>query len=180
MRVGQSPRLVGLALTAGRWLGITLYDSAGSYVFLREQTPEQQAFFLRVLAEIGRMHELAAAHGRRLYAVVIPNKLQVENGDDLSGRIYDAAAPSSRILAWCGERAIPCLDLLPGLVAAAAQGSEPLYYPIDRHFTPRGYVLAADLLLDFLVAQRALEAAAPAEPLARRGGTTVGRPAEAR
>lgn len=157
LRVGQSARIVGLVLTAGRWLGITVYDSGGSYVFLREQTPEQQQFFARALAEIGRMHDLAEAHGRRLYVVVIPNKLQVENGDDLTGRIYDAAAPDDRILAWCRARGLPCLDLLPDLAAAFAQGSEPLYYPIDRHFTPRGYALAADRILDFLAAQGALE-----------------------
>ncbi|MCI0547684.1 MAG: hypothetical protein L0027_10415, partial [Candidatus Rokubacteria bacterium] len=158
LRVGQSPRLVGLALTAGRWLGVTLYDTAGSYVFLREQTPEQEAFFERVLTEVGRMRDLAAAHGRRLYAVVIPNKIQVESGDDLTGRIYDAAAPDRRILAWCEERQIPCLDLLPDLVAASGRGSEPLYFPIDRHFTPRGYAIAADRILDFLTAEGALGA----------------------
>jgi hypothetical protein len=164
LRVGQSPRLVGLALTAGRWLGVTLYDTGGSYVFLREQAPEQRELFERSLAEIGRMRNLAAAHGRRLYAVVIPTKLQVENGDDLTGRIYDAAAPDRRILAWCEERRIPCLDLLPDLVAASRQDSEPLYYPIDRHLTPRGYALAADRILEFLDAQGALESVTEAPP----------------
>jgi hypothetical protein len=155
LRVSQSPRLVGLALTAGRWLGITVYDTGGSYIFLREQTPEQRELFERILAEIARMRDLAASHGRRLYVVVIPNKMQVENGEDLTGRIYDAGAPNRRILAWCEEQGIPCFDLLPPLVAAAREPG-PLYYPIDRHFTPRGYALAADRILDFLTAEGAL------------------------
>jgi lysophospholipase L1-like esterase len=165
-RLAQSPRFVGLALTAARWLGITLYDTAGSHVFLREQTPEQRAFFERVLGEIGRMQDAAAAHGRRLYAVVIPNRLQVENGDDLTGRIYDAEAPNRRILAWCEARGLPCLDLLPDLVAAFRSGDGPLYYPIDRHFTPRGYALAADRILDFLAAEGALGPVTPGRPAA--------------
>jgi hypothetical protein len=157
VRVSQSPRFVGLALTAGRWLGMSLYDTGGSYVFLREQTPEQAALFERVLGEVGRMRELAASHGRRLFAVVIPNKLQVENGGELTGRIYDAAAPDRRILAWCAAHEIPCLDLLPELVAALEADPQPLYYRIDRHFTPRGYSLAADRIVDFLAAEGALD-----------------------
>jgi hypothetical protein len=155
LRVAQSARLMGLVLTAGRWLGISLYDTAGSYIFLRHQTPEQTAFFERVLAEIGRMSDLAARDGRRLYAVVIPNRLQVENGEELTGRIYDASAPHRRIVAWCTAHGIPCLDLLPALVAAPREGG-PLYFPIDRHFTPRGYALAADLIVDFLAARGAV------------------------
>ena len=172
MRAGQSTRAVGLALTLGRWLGLSLYDSGGSYVFLREQTPEQRELFARVLAEVARMQELATAHGRRLYVVLIPNRLQVENGEELTGRIYDAAAPDSRILAWCRERGLPCLDLLPPLAAEFARGGGPLYYPIDRHFTPRGYALAADRILEFLEAQGALGAVTPRPAAATdvRGG----------
>jgi hypothetical protein len=159
-RLAQSPRSVGFALTVGRWLGITLYDTGGSYVFLRVQTPEQQQLFERILGEVRRMRNLAAAHGRRLHVVVIPNKLQVENGDDLTGRIYDAAAADRRILDWCQREAIPCLDLLPALTAAARE-SGPLYYPIDRHFTPRGYDLAAARIVDFLAAEGALDSVTP-------------------
>jgi hypothetical protein len=155
VRVSQSPRFVGLALTLGRLTGINFYDTGGSFVFLREQTPEQKEFFLRVLGEVARMRDIAAARGRRLYVVIIPNKLQVENGDDLTGRIYDAAAPDRRILEWCGSEEIPCFDLLPPLIAAAAAEPGPLYYPVDRHFNPRGYALAADLILQFLTGKGA-------------------------
>lgn len=172
LRVAQSARLVGLTLTVARWLGLTVYDSAGSYVFLREQTPEQQHLFARVLAEVGRMQDLAQAHGRHLYVVVIPNKLQVENGEDLTGPIYDAGAPDARILAWCRTRRLPCLDLLPELAAAFTGGSEPLYYPIDRHLTPHGYALAADAILDFLAAEASPDAvtARPDAATDLRGG----------
>jgi hypothetical protein len=159
-RVAQSARLMGLVFTAGQWLGLSFYDTAGSYIFLRKQTPEQAALFERILDEIGRMNDLAASDGRRLYAVVIPNRLQVENGDELTGAIYDASAPHQRILAWCKARGIRCLDLLPALVAADREGG-PLYYPIDRHFNPRGYAFAADRIVDFLAAQGAVTSIAP-------------------
>jgi lysophospholipase L1-like esterase len=158
IRVGQSPTLVGLALTAGRWLGVTVYDSGGSYIFLREQTSEQRRLFERILGEIARMRDVARNHGRRLYVVLIPNKLQVENGDDLTGPIYDASLPNRRILAWCEEREIACLDLLPDLVEEFRAKREPLYYPIDRHFNPRGYAFAADRILEFLSARGAIDA----------------------
>jgi lysophospholipase L1-like esterase len=153
LRVSQSARLVGWALAIGQRLGVSLYDSAGTYVFLREQTPQQEALFHQILGHIGHMNESCRANGRRLFAVIIPNRIQVENRDTLSGAIYDAARPHRDILRYCDEIGIACLDLLPVLSAAYERDHEPLYYAADRHFNQRGYKLASDAIADFLSAR---------------------------
>jgi lysophospholipase L1-like esterase len=155
LRVSQSARLVGLALTLGRWLGVSFYDSAGTYIFLREQTPEQEEVFRRILAHLGRMKERCDASGRRLFAVVFPNRIQVENRDALTGGVYDAARPHRDILRYCDEIGMACLDLLPVLSEAFERDREPLFYPVDRHPNRRGYHLAAEAIARFLLAEGA-------------------------
>lgn len=150
LRVSQSTRLVGFTLTLGRMLGWSLYDSAGTYVFLRERTPEQEALFRRILSHIGEMKERCDETGRRLFAVVMPNRIQVENREALTGRIYDAARPDRDILRYCEELGIACLDLLPVLGEAHQRDGEPLFYAIDRHLNRRGNHLVAEAIADFL------------------------------
>ncbi len=151
LRVSQSTRLVGWALTASRLLGISIYDTSGTYVFLRQRTPEQDALFAEVLSYIGAMQDRCEEAGCQLFVVVIPNRIQVENGDDLTGAIYDADRPNRDVLAWCETRSLPCLDLLPILRAEHARSGEPLYYPIDRHLTPHGTDTAARAIAPFLL-----------------------------
>jgi hypothetical protein len=153
LRVSQSARLVGLALATGRWLGVSLYDSAGSYIFLREQTPEQSALFAEILGHVGRMKRRCDETGRRLFVVIFPNRIQVENQDALESGVFDVARPHRDILRYCGEVGVACLDLLPVLRDAWEREHEPLYYPIDRHLNRRGYRLAGDAVASFLLAE---------------------------
>ncbi len=155
-RVAQSPRTVGWALTIGRLTGLPVYNTSGSYVYLRKQTEKQVALFEDILSHIGKMKEACEATGRELYAVLIPNKIQVENTSELTNDIFDAAKPNRLISEYCAEIGIRCLDLLPVMAAAHERELGPLYYPIDRHFTPTGYSLAADAIFDFLVQSGAL------------------------
>ena len=155
VRASQSARMVGYALTVGRWLGISVYDSAGTYIYLRQRTPEQEALFQEILSYLVRMQSSCDAAGRRFLVVIFPNRIQVENGDELTNAIYDAARPGRDMLAYCRARAIPCLDLLPEIVRVHRETGEPLFYPIDRHFNERGYRTAADAIYAFLQEQGA-------------------------
>jgi lysophospholipase L1-like esterase len=155
LRVSQSARLVGWVLAAGSWLGVTLYDSAGTYIFLRDQTPEQTAMFRQILAHVGAMKASCDRSGRRLFAVIFPNRIQVENHDVLSSSVYDAARPHRDILDYCSEIGIECLDLLPVLGEAWERDHQPVYFPIDRHLNPHGYQLSADAIATFLLAEGA-------------------------
>jgi hypothetical protein len=152
-RVSQSARMVGLALTVGRWLGVPVYDGAGTYIYLRERTPEQEDTFQRILAYLGQMQEACDANGRRLLVVVFPNRIQVENKDDLTNLIYDAERPGHDIGAYCAAHGIPCLDLLPVLERVHRSDGDPLFFPIDRHLTAHGNEAAADAVYGFLVEQ---------------------------
>lgn len=150
LRVSQSARVVGWALAAGRLLGVSLYDSAGTYIFLRERTLEQEALFREILGHLGVMNERCREGGRRLFAVIFPNRIQVENREALTSAVYDPERPHRDILAWCREQRMPCLDLLPVLAEAWRREREPLFFPIDRHLDPRGYRLASDAIAAFL------------------------------
>jgi hypothetical protein len=153
---------VGLALTAGRVLGVSVYDSAGTYIFLRERTPEQEDLFRRIMSHIGRMKERCDVTGRRLFVVIMPNRIQVENRDALTGRIYDAARPNRDIERYCDELRIPCLDLLPVLNEAHERDGEALFYVADRHLNVHGSRRAAEAIARFLMAEGV--------PAAARGG----------
>lgn len=149
-RAAGSPLVVGSALTVGRWLGITLYDTSGSYIFLRKQTPEQRAMFMEILGQTAQIAATARDNRRKLLIVIFPNKLQVENAAELTGAIYDAGQPNRLIQEQCAALGVPCLDLLPMLSAAYQAGTRPLFFPIDRHHNPTGNQLVAEAIFDFL------------------------------
>lgn len=149
-RVSRSARLVGWTLTLGRLLGINMYDRAGIFIFLRKQTPEQRALFREILEVISETKQIANANGRNLYWIIIPNKLQVENGDDFTSSTYNASLPNRLVVEYCKERAIPCLDLLPVLASEYQGRGEPLYFNVDRHLNPQGNRLAAQAISDLL------------------------------
>jgi hypothetical protein len=151
VRVSQSARLVGWTLTLSRLLGITVYDSGGSYVFLRQRTPDQEALFRRILSFVGDMKERCDETGRRFFAVVLPNRIQVENRQALSGGVYDAARPNRDVMAYCEEIGIRCLDLLPMLSETYERDGAPLFYPVDRHLNPYGYRLVGEAIGTFLL-----------------------------
>jgi hypothetical protein len=148
-RLSSSPRVVGAVLTLGARLGVTLYDSAGSYIFLRHQTPEQEQEFRRILGVLGEIAELSRVAGRELRVVILPNKLQVENAAALTSSLYDAGRPNREILDYCAELGIACRDLTPALIEALA-GGEPLFFPLDRHLTPAGTRVAAREIAAFV------------------------------
>jgi len=168
-RAEGSPVLVGSALVIGRWLGLTLYDTSGSYIFLRRQTPEQEAVFRRILAITGSIAAKARENGRRLHVVIFPNKIQVENTDELTGAIYDAEKPNRLIREQCEALGLACLDLRPVLSAAYRAGSGPLFFPVDRHHNEKGNGIVAEAIFEFLEATAREDAAAAGNSVPRPG-----------
>jgi hypothetical protein len=149
-RASNSTRLVGLTLTLGRLFGISVYQTPGSYIFLREQTPQQQATFRAVLEVVGDIQQLAKRHDRALYAVIFPNKIQVENSEDLTTSIYDAAKPNRLIGEYLEEIGVPYLDLLPLLRDEYERRGEPLFFAVDRHHNEAGNAFVAESIVAFL------------------------------
>jgi lysophospholipase L1-like esterase len=155
LRASQSARAVGYALALSGALGISLYDTGGSYVFLRRPTPEQHQVFEQILDYLRRIKDVCDAHQRKLLVVIMPNRIQVENAAELTNATFDARLPDVKTLAYCLAHGIPCLDLLPALQQAHATSDAALYFPIDRHPTPVGAAVAARTIAPFLIEEEA-------------------------
>jgi hypothetical protein len=138
LRLAQSAAAVDIALRLSDLLGIQIYSSPTSYIFQRRLLPEQQETFDAILASLEGMQRLAEESSRHLLVVVSPNRVQVENTNALTTATMEAAAPNRRIMQLCDTLELQCLDLLPLLAQETQRTSEALYYPIDRHWTPRG------------------------------------------
>ena len=138
MRVSHSSRLVGWMLQLDDWLGIRLYNTSSSYIFLRNPPREQTETFERLLAKVGEIHEICVRNGRELYVVVFPNKIQVENHESLSTSVYDAERPNRRIAEYCASLGLRCFDQLAVLSDSFKRDGRPLYFAVDRHLNSSG------------------------------------------
>jgi hypothetical protein len=143
-RVSNSSLMVGWMLQVGNWLGVAVYNTNNSYIFLRNPSRDQSEEFDRILDKVRDIQEICERHQRDLAIVVFPNKIQVENHDSLSTSIYDAERPNQRIAQYCARRGLRCWDQLPVLADAYAREGRPLYFPVDRHLNPDGNRIAAD------------------------------------
>jgi hypothetical protein len=150
VRVSQSTRVVGWALAVGNLLGITIYDTPGSWIFARYQTQQQRAVFDDVLRSFGRMKRRCDENGRELLVVIFPNRIQIENYSAMVGALLDPELPERKILAYCRDHRIPCLDLLPVLRELYERDGMPLFFGVDRHLNERGTAAAAEAIGGFL------------------------------
>jgi hypothetical protein len=93
-----------------------------------------------------------------LALMLIPDVFQVEDAlwEQLSqlheGERLVRDLPQERLTAWCEERGLPCLDLLPVLrgVPPLEDGSRHLYHQRETHFNARGNQAAGEALAGFL------------------------------
>lgn len=103
--------------------------------------------------------ELERFHGRlksRLVVLILPSHSQVEEpaykrAMALKARPkdYRRELPQERIGAWCRERGVPCLDLLPVLRTAAKTAR--VYHRRDSHWNSAGNRVAGAALADFII-----------------------------
>lgn len=106
---------------------------------------------------LGELTALAGARGVPVAAMIIPDLAQLDEAAwrrsleqlDLDPADYDRLAPTRIIRALLDRHGIPTLDLTDDMAAAEAAG-ERAYFPLDRHWTPRGHALAAARLYAFL------------------------------
>ncbi len=101
--------------------------------------------FDQLFAGLRHFHSLLE---ERLLVVLIPDEFQVNDalwetlGGDAPG--LDRTLPQQRILAFCTDRDIECLDLLP--VLRAAEPSGRTYHLRDTHWNARGNLAAGSAL----------------------------------
>lgn len=137
------PLLVDLAFEASNLLQVNLYPSATSSILLRDYTRIQRDRLDRHLALLSDMQVLAHAHGREVTAVLFPNRVQVENYESISGRLFSARKPNHYISTYCRRQGMRCIDLLPPFREAFKANREHLHFPVSRHLNEKGAELAA-------------------------------------
>lgn len=96
--------------------------------------------------------------GARLAVIVVAGREQVEPGvwDEILAsypamrhRAWDLDGPTRRLLRWCENRSVPCLDLTPAFREKRRQGI-PLHFRHDGHWNAEGHALAARVTAPFL------------------------------
>lgn len=120
------------------------------YVLADASDPELAAGWADTFATLARLDGAVASRGGRLGIVVIPFYDQV--APTAFGPGLTRELPQRRIMSFCGERGIPCLDLLPVLERSGDPAS--LYFIKDGHWTPRGHQAAAAAIDGWLREQR--------------------------
>ena len=105
---------------------------------------------------LGEFRKSVEVTGGRLLVSVIPEHFSVHaprlealkrGYPSLKEVRFDPDAPARRILSILKARGIDAVDAAVLLREAAVSG-ETLYFPVDRHFTPRGHAVYARALLD--------------------------------
>jgi lysophospholipase L1-like esterase len=129
----------------------------GADLYLEDAGPAWREAWDVTEAILDRLADETAARGSRLAIVSIGTAEQVE--EELGRALVAGAAgldldrPDRRLEAMAARRGVPCLRLAPGLRAAEAGGSGPLYGFGERrggHWNARGHRVAAELLERFL------------------------------
>ncbi|MFH1681865.1 MAG: hypothetical protein ABIH26_14640, partial [Candidatus Eisenbacteria bacterium] len=126
--------------------------------FAKEYGREMQEAWDLALAILREMKGECRARGIPMVLCLIPNEQQLDPDVWREVIVHYAADPDAydtlkpnRVLAdFCEEEGIHFLDLYPSFKEAADRG-EVLYYPVARHWNPRGHEVAARALADFLL-----------------------------
>jgi hypothetical protein len=106
----------------------------------------------------GGLRHFHQSLGDRLMVLLLPDEFQVN--DELYQRLlakrrnpsqYERNSPQRRILAFCAELGITCVDLLPPLRRAETAGRT--YHLRDTHWNARGNRVAGKVLAEAVVAR---------------------------
>ena len=109
----------------------------------------------KVVELLDGVHRTCEERGVRLLVVVFPHTLQVNRDHfdffrkltfSLDERTLTTRRPQERMEAFCAERGIPMLDLLPELRERAETSH---YLVLDDHFNADGHRLAAERIVEF-------------------------------
>ena len=106
-----------------------LYRTGGRY----------EAQWQEVETEFARMAGLSKQAGANLVILYIPDYTLFDRGEE---RLY----PPRRLRAWAEANDAYFVDPTAALLAAHEDSDEPLFWPRDKHPTPAGYAVIADVL----------------------------------
>ncbi len=106
---------------------------------------------------VARLVRMADEEGLQVAAMLVPDIVQVDGPRwaatleqlGIADDRHDPRQPNRLLRALLERRGVPVLDLIDTFDEAFDRG-EPLYYPVDRHWTAAGHALAGRQLADFL------------------------------
>ncbi len=143
-----------------------LFDpNHGLGFFLRDPPPEILAGFERLFSALAGFQNVCREQGIRCAVMLFPQRFQVRAEDwdatvatyGLRPSCFDLAAPNRRILNFCRERGLRCLDPTNEMAAMSLRWGLGLYMPAgDMHWNAlgnRAMFEASKLLVSELVAQ---------------------------
>jgi len=120
----------------------------------------------RTLGFVALMHDFLAGMGVELVLSYAPFGWSVAPDETVPGKAFfglaaDAMLPSNgieeRIRSFAEDRVLPYLDLVEPLTAAALASSQPIYFPMDGHWTAVGQRVVGAELLKSVAALQPLE-----------------------
>ncbi len=119
--------------------------------------PEQEAAWQTTLALIRELHLRTRAAGARLMLLVVPSRIQVEEGfrDRVRalhpGTALDTERISRELAAFAAREGIAFFDPTPQLVESTRAGAPVFHQVDDNHWNARGHAIAAEGLAAALV-----------------------------
>lgn len=138
---------------------VHVFDAIHSlgHFYSRQSIPMVEDSYDDLLFYLYGIHSVCERNNVDLVMVLLPQRFQVSERDwratvfayGLDASAFDLLKPNRRILTWCRDNGVHCLDLLPELQTAP---TSPLYLPLgDMHWNAEGQRLGAERLAQFLL-----------------------------
>ena len=150
-----NPRVLDVAQRLGVRLELPYMPATIASWYDDHYSERGWALTRRLLVEL---RDQLAARGLPLVILIVPASVQAEGADGAKKRILrslggeqrairaflqDPAKPQTRVVRFCADALVECVDPLPSLLDAESKGQHA-YYPLDQHWTPLGHGVAAD------------------------------------
>jgi len=126
---------------------------------LKSRAEIMEPGFEKLFVSLRLMDSYSRAHGAEFIAVLIPAVGQVLAGrlepvvSAYAREVLSSGYPQDKIVAFCREHGIVCLDPLAEF--RADPGKEKLYLPTDVHFSPAGHAALAGVVRRYLSTTKA-------------------------
>ncbi|MBF0254473.1 MAG: hypothetical protein HQL11_05045 [Candidatus Omnitrophica bacterium] len=147
-------RLLWHAMTRHDWAQKLLFKHNLRYsnraIYLKEY-PRMEEELVKLHGEyLGKLRRLLEDHGIGLTVMIVPEKMQIFNAEDLTDELYDIRKPDRLIREDCARLGITVMDLLDAYRDVPRKLLKRLYYFQDMHWTPAGHRDAAERLARLL------------------------------
>jgi hypothetical protein len=132
---------------------IDVYTSDQVGILCKVPNEKQEQAWQLMLALLDAWQEGVRQHGAQPLLLLIPSQLQVSESAwarvaaqrDLSADRFDPAYPHEHLKAYCAERDLAVIDLLPPFREESARGRR-LYFRRDPHWNRYGHEFAAECI----------------------------------